>query len=181
MPRQGTEPYASIAQWLPRRPAQADRRASGGVSCQLMRTRLLLILLPALIAPYLGGCFPKRYNAAKGTTNYPSELGRGETVNVQVTRDGEMMNIVNGTAIEFKDIDLWLNQRYLHHVDEIPPGGSFSINMGDFWDVWGGGPNPGGLLRWYDPTPIVLVQAQIDEESPLIGFISILDSEELNR
>ena len=164
-------------------PSAGASRPAGFRRCilPLMRTRLILILLPALITPLLGGCFPKRYNAAKGTTNYPSELGRGETVNVQVTRDGEMMNIVNGTAIEFKDIDLWLNQRYLHHVDEIPPGGSISINMGDFWDVWGGGPNPGGLLRWYDPTPIVLVQAQIDEESPLIGFISILDSEELNR
>ena len=180
MPRPGTELVAPKRK-APRRSAQADRRTSAGVSCLQMSNRLIPILLAALVASALSGCFPKRYNAAKGTVDYPRELGRGETVNVQVTRDGEMMNIVNGTAIEFKDIDLWLNQRYLHHVDEIAPGGSISINMGDFWDVWGGGPNPGGLLRWYDPTPIVLVQAQIDEESPLIGFISILDSEELNR
>ncbi len=143
--------------------------------------RLPSMILAALLLSGLAGCFPKRYNPAKGTIDYPRELGRGETVNVQVTRDGDTMNIVNGTAVEYRDIDLWLNQRYLHHVEVIPPGGSISINMGSFWDVWGGGPNPGGLLRWYDPTPIVLVEAQIDEESPLIGFVSILETEELNR
>ena len=71
-----------------------------------MSNRLIPILLAVLVVSALSGCFPKRYNAAKGTVDYPGELGRGETVNVQVTRDGEMMNIVNGTAIEFKDIDL---------------------------------------------------------------------------
>ena len=129
----------------------------------------------------VAGCFPKRYDAARATEHYPSELGQGETVNVQVTRDGDAMKIVNGTATDYRDINLWLNQRYLHKVSRIGPGETITIRMGDFWDVWGGGPNPGGLLRWYDPTPIVLVQAQLDEESPLVGFISILDSEELER
>jgi hypothetical protein len=142
--------------------------------------RLTLILM-AMLFTGLAGCFPKRYDAAKGTEHYPAELGQGDTVNVQVTRDGDEMRIVNGTAIDFRDVKLWLNQRYLHRIKKMGPGETINVNMGDFWDVWGGGPNPGGLLRWYDPTPIVLVQAQVDEESPLIGFISILDSAELNR
>lgn len=146
-----------------------------------MGTRLLNSILICILIPALGGCFPKRYNAAKATAHYPAELGQGDVVNVQVTRSGDQMVIVNGTAIEFRDIDIWLNQRYLRHVDQLAPGATMQISMGDFWDVWGGGPNPGGLFRWYDPTPIVLVQAQIDEESPLIGFISILDSEDLDR
>ncbi len=146
-----------------------------------MATHLLnSILLGALVVSACG-CFPKRYNAAKATNHYPAQLGQGEMVNVQVTRSGDEMVIVNGTAIAFEDFDLWLNQRYLHHLDQLGPGATVRISMGDFWDVWGGGPNPGGLFRWYDPTPIVLVQAQIDQESPLIGFISILDSEELER
>lgn len=146
-----------------------------------MNTRLLNSILTISVVLAMGGCFPKRYNAAQATIPYPSELGQGETINVQVTRDGDEMVIVNGTAIDFNDIDIWLNQRYLHHVNQLGPGATVRISMGDFWDVWGGGPNPGGLFRWYDPTPIVLVQAQLDQESPLVGFISILDSEELER
>ena len=125
------------------------------------------------------GCFPKRYNAAKATERYPSNLPVNQIAQVQVTRDGNEMVIVNGTVIDFKDMKLWLNRRYLHKVERIQPGETVRIDMGEFWDVWGGGPNPGGLLRWYDPTPIVLLEAQIDETSPLIGLLSIPDENEL--
>ena len=125
------------------------------------------------------GCFPKRYNAAKATERYPSNLPVNKVANVQVTRDGNAMVIVNGSVIDFKDMKLWLNRRYLHQVKQIKPGETVRIDMGEFWDVWGGGPNPGGLLRWYDPTPIVLLEAQIDETSPLIGFLSIPNENEL--
>ena len=140
----------------------------------ILPTTALLLLL-------LGGCFPKRYDPAQGTRRYPVELGQSEVVNVQVTRDGDQMVIVNGTAIDFENIDLWLNQRYLHPVERIAPGETVTLGLGDFWDLWGGGPNPGGLLRWFDPTPVVLVQAQIDESSPLVGFISVLSTDELER
>lgn len=147
-----------------------------------MRERTcLLILVLLLVTPVLTGCFPKRYNPAKATKPYPAELGQSEVVAVQVTRDGDEMILVNGTANDFTDIDLWLNRRYLLHIDQFGPGETIRLQMGDFWDVWGGGPNPGGLLRWYDPTPVVLVQAQIDESSPLIGFLSIPGTEELDR
>jgi hypothetical protein len=125
------------------------------------------------------GCFPKRYNAAKATERYPSNLPVNKIAEVQVTRDGNEMVIVNGTVIDFKDMKLWLNRRYLHRVERIQPGETVRIDMGEFWDVWGGGPNPGGLLRWYDPTPIVLLEAQIDETSPLIGLLSIPNENEL--
>jgi hypothetical protein len=125
------------------------------------------------------GCFPKRYNAAKATERYPSNLPVNKVANVQVTRDGNAMVIVNGSVIDFKNMKLWLNRRYLHQVKQIKPGETVRIDMGEFWDVWGGGPNPGGLLRWYDPTPIVLLEAQIDETSPLIGFLSIPNENEL--
>ena len=147
-----------------------------------MSTRLLtLLLLLMATTTLLGACFPKRYNAAKATKPYPAALGQSEVVAVQVTREGDEMILVNGTAIDFQDIDLWLNRRYMLHVKQLAPGQTMRLAMGDFWDVWGGGPNPGGLLRWYDPTPVVLMQAQIDESSPLIGFLSIPGTEELDR
>ena len=134
-----------------------------------------------ILLALLAGCFPKRYNPAKATKMYPEELGQSEVVDVQVSRSGDRMTIVNGTAIDFKDIDLWLNRRYMRHIDRIAPGDTLVLDMGSFWDAWGGGPNPGGLLRWYVPTPIVLVQAQIDETSPMIGFLAIPNTNELGR
>ena len=112
---------------------------------------------------------------------YPEQLGQSEVVDVQVSRSGDTMTIVNGTAIDFQDINLWLNRRYMQHIEKIAPGETLKLEMGSFWDAWGGGPNPGGLLRWYVPTPIVLVQAQIDETSPMIGFVAIPETDELGR
>ena len=139
----------------------------------------VIMLLSCLLL--VGGCFPKRYNPAKATKMYPAELGQSEVVEVQVSRSGSTMKVVNGTAIDFRDIKLWLNRRYMLEVDRIAPGETVRFDMGSFWDAWGGGPNPGGLLRWYLPTPVVLVQAQIDETSPLIGFLAIPDVDELDR
>ena len=137
--------------------------------------------MTALILALLGGCFPKRYNPGKATDMYPEQLGQSEVVDVQVSRSGDTMKIVNGTAIDFRDINLWLNRRYMQRIDRILPGETLTLEMGSFWDAWGGGPNPGGLLRWYVPTPIVLVQAQIDETSPMIGFVAIPETDELGR
>lgn len=145
----------------------------------LLKTRTVVATLLLLTLVGAGGCFPKRYNAAKATERYPSNLPVGSIADIQVTRDGNEMVIVNATVIDFKDMKLWLNRRYMHMVERIEPGETVRIDMGEFWDVWGGGPNPGGLLRWYDPTPIVVVEAQIDESSPLIGFLSIPDENEL--
>ena len=141
-------------------------------------TRAIIVLASLLL---IGGCFPKRYNPAKATKMYPEKLGQSEVVDVQVSRSGNTMKVVNGTAIDFRDIKLWLNRRYMLEVDRIAPGETVRFEMGEFWDAWGGGPNPGGLLRWYVPTPVVLVQAQIDESSPMIGFVSIPNVDELER
>ena len=147
----------------------------------LFKIRMVVATLLLLTLAGAGGCFPKRYDAAKATERYPSNLPVGSIADIQVTRDGNEMVIVNATVIDFKDMKLWLNRRYMHMVERIEPGETVRIDMGEFWDVWGGGPNPGGLLRWYDPTPIVVVEAQIDESSPLIGFLSITDENELMK
>ena len=44
----------------------------------------------------------------------------------------------------------------------------------------GEGPFPGGLLRYYPPTPIRLVQIQTAPDAPLIGFLSIPTERELD-
>ena len=92
--------------------------------------------------------------------------------------DGDSLIVVNATTREFADVDVWLNQRYLKHVDAIAAGESLRISLGDFWDVRGEGPNPGGAFRYYKPTPVRLVQIQTDNKTPLVGLKAVLTEDE---
>ena len=138
---------------------------------------LILLGLAAMFAMSIG-CIPRRYDPAKATRNYPAELGQVETVNMQVFQLSHSIRIVNASPQNYSDFDLWINQRYMVHVDSLEAGQSIEISMNDMWDVRGDGPNPGGWFRWYDPTPIRLVQIQADQESPLIGLVAILPEDE---
>lgn len=132
----------------------------------------------ALAAAALAGCATIRYDPEKATRSYPFWLKQGETVDVQVITEGETILIVNATPVDYQNVDIWLNQRYLHHADRIAPGENKRLYLGNFWDVRGEGPHPGGAFRYYPPTPVRLVQLQIDETSPLIGLQAVLTEDE---
>lgn len=85
------------------------------------------------------------------------------------------MIIVNATTRSFDNVDVWLNERYVQHVERIAPGENKRLSLAEFWDIRGEGPNPGGLFRYYQPTPIRLVQIQTDTTSPLLGLQAVLE------
>lgn len=126
----------------------------------------------------LAGCTLVRSDPAKATRPYPFWLKQGETLPIQVLTEGDSMVVVNATTRDFSAIDLWMNQRYLYHLAELPAGANARIYLGDFWDVRGEGPNPGGALRYFEPTPIRLVQIQVDDTTPLIGLEAVLTEAE---
>ena len=125
------------------------------------------------------GCETMRYEPSKATRAYPFGTPQERVANVQVFNDGDAMLIVNPTAEGWTNIDVWLNQRYMHHVERLDAGQTLRIALGDFWDVRGEGPFPGGLLRYYPPTPIRLVQIEVAPGKPLVGFLSIPTEQEL--
>jgi hypothetical protein len=95
-------------------------------------------------------------------------------VDIQVIPDpsGGSLKLVNPTATSYRNFDLWLNQRYVRHVDHLKAGESIELPIESFWDERGEGPFPGGWFRYYQPTPIVLVQIQTAPDAPLIGLIA---------
>ena len=138
-------------------------------------------LFDALAAAALSvGCETMRYEPTKATRAYPANLPQERVAEVQVFNDGDAMLIVNATVESWTNVDIWLNQRYLKHVDALAAGQTLRIPLGEFWDVRGEGPFPGGLLRYYPPTPIRLVQIQTAPDAPLIGFLSIPTERELD-
>lgn len=132
---------------------------------------LCVLALPAMLLP---SCQTIRSDPAKATRQYPFWLKQVETLPIQVLPEGESMVIVNATTRRFENVDVWLNERYVQHVDLIAPGENKSLAMEDFWDIRGEGPNPGGLFRYYQPTPVRLVQIQTDATSPLLGLQAVL-------
>ncbi|MFM7052814.1 MAG: hypothetical protein ACKOYN_11905 [Planctomycetota bacterium] len=127
------------------------------------------------------GCTSVRYEPERASRAYPFHLPQARVAEIQVTNDGDAMLIVNATVERFENVDLWLNQRYLHRVASLEAGQTLRIPLGEFWDVRGEGPFPGGLLRYYPPTPIRLVQIQTAPDAPLIGLLAIPTERELDR
>jgi hypothetical protein len=129
------------------------------------------MLAAAMLA---AGCQNYPYDPAKATRPYPFQLGQGSLVDVQVIPNLETSTIllVNATATSYANFDLWLNQRYVRHIDHLKAGESIELPIESFWDERGEGPFPGGWFRYYQPTPIVLVQIQTAPDAPLVGLIA---------
>ena len=165
-------------------PAAEEPRSSRSrcyIASMRLTTRAPRFALVALAAAALiAGCETVRYEPAKATRAYPAYLPQERVAEVQVFNEGDEMLIVNATVERWKDVDLWLNQRYLRHVDAIEPGATIRIPLGEFWDVRGEGPFPGGLLRYYPPTPIRLVQVHTAPDAPFVGFLAIPTERELD-
>jgi len=130
---------------------------------------IVAITLCALAACKLAPFVPE-----KATRAYPSELKQGSVAQVQVIPGTTSIQLVNATATSYADFDLWLNQRYVTHIQALPSGETLQVQLNQFWDERGETPFAGGWFRYYQPTPIVLVQVQVDEKSPLVGFICTL-------
>jgi len=132
-------------------------------------------------APALVGCEAVRRDPAKATRAYPFHLKQERIAAIQVFNDGDAMLVVNATTESWDGVDLWLNQRYLCRVERLASGETLRIPLERFWDVLGEGPFPGGLFRYYPPTPIRLVQLQTAPDAPLVGLRAIPTERELDQ
>ena len=120
------------------------------------------------------GCQRYPYDPAQATRPYPAQLAQGSVVDVQVIPNvtGGTIKLVNPTATGYRDFDLWINQRYVRRVAALDAGQTIDLPIESFWDERGEGPFPGGWFRYYQPTPIVLVQIQTGPDAPLVGLIA---------
>jgi hypothetical protein len=126
------------------------------------------------IVTLAAACTPKLYDPALATKPYPRELHDPSNVaTMQVFRDGTKIEIVNATPSGFSDFDLWLNQRYVRHVDALPAGGRLTLSLWDFRDERGDVINAGGLWRIDEAMPVRLVQIHDAPNNRLVGLITI--------
>ena len=152
-------------------PAQRVRRIWYSVAVNLTATVFMLVL--ACASSLLVGCARQLYQPERATRPYPFELHTTQTVDMQVFRDHEHLEIVNTTATTYTDVDVWINQRYVKRVEAIPAGRSVTLSLWDFADQWGGVFNAGGIWRTLEPTPVRLVELQTRPDEPTIGLMAI--------
>jgi hypothetical protein len=131
------------------------------------------MLIPALLIAGEGGCARKTYDPAWATQPYPRELHGSAIADMHVFRDGESIELVNSTARSYEDFDLWVNQRYVHHVESLPAGKTVELSLWNFKDEYGNCFNAGGFFRTYEPTPVRMVEIQTKPEEKTIGLVTI--------
>ncbi len=131
-------------------------------------------MLALLCATLAAGCSAVPYDPSRATRPYPFRLHTTEPpADIQVFRHGGTLLFNNATLRSFEEVDVWINQRYVARLAALEAGGQSSVAVSDLWDRWGNGPIPGGIFRRARPTPIRLVELQLDETSPLVGVIVI--------
>lgn len=107
------------------------------------------------------------------TRPYPMALHTIETIDVQVFRDDQDIELVNATAHSYRDFDLWINQRYVQHVDELLAGETIRLSLWDFYDERGDRFNAGGFFRTVEPERVRLTEIQPGENLPMVGLVTV--------
>ena len=139
----------------------------------MVRPRFLTGLAFALLTITAAGCRPPRSAPDLASPPYPADLHTANSVDVQVFRENQALQIVNTTAMSYEDFTLWLNQRYARRVKSLLAGATVRLSLWEFYDELGEGLTPGGFWRTERATPIRMCEIQVDDETPLIGLITI--------
>jgi len=141
-----------------------------------MRARrpLLLRVTITLSCALIAACDTTLYEPSAATRAYPDSLAQDRVVQIQAVPRETDLELINATSVDYKDVDIWINRRYVQHLGELAAGQTVRMPIAQFRDIWGQCPQPGGFWRTRKPTPLVVVQIQQDEKSPLVGLVTVV-------
>ena len=119
------------------------------------------------------GCGRVMYVPTQATRSYSHELHTIDTVDIQVFRDVELIELVNATVHSYLDFDIWINQRYVLHVDQMLAGETIRRSLWDFFDERGDRFNADGFWATREPERVRLVEMQPAQNLPMVGLLTI--------
>ncbi len=128
----------------------------------------------SLASMSLGGCAATLYDPALATRKYPEELSQSQVLQIQAVPQATTLQVINATATDFSDFDIWVNRRFVQHVNSMQAGKTIELKIEKFRDVWGQCPQPGGFWRTRAPTPLVFVQIQCKDATTLLGLVAVV-------
>jgi hypothetical protein len=114
---------------------------------------------------------------------YPAAASRGQTLDVQVTRDTTKISFTNTTATTLGPGRLWINGWFSRDFPEIAPGESISFDLYEFKDRYGTAFRGGGFFASERPDRVVLVEIEPitptadASKSTLLGLVVVKGDE----
>ncbi len=139
-------------------------------------TAMVRLSLPILCAMFVAaGCGRTMYDPGRATRAYPFDKHEASSIDIQVFRKGPTLEIVNSTPVSYRDVDIWINQRFTRHLDVLYAGATVQLSLWDFWDLRGDRFSAGGFWRTEEPTPLRLIELQLNDDDPLIGLVAVYD------
>src|SRR5688572_15225475 len=140
---------------------------------KLRRMNVAAMFFVCVVLCVTVGCGRKMYDPAWATQPYPAQLHTTNVLDIQVFRDNTKIKIVNSTAQRHSNFDLWINQRYVSHVETLEPGETLELSLWQFHDEYGDTFNAGGFFRTYEPTPVRLAEIHPAGRPGMVGLIAI--------
>ena len=131
------------------------------------------IITVVLVLALLPACQNPSGNPKLASVPYPMSLHNSNSVPIQVIREEEYVKIVNSTADDYVQATLWVNQRYSVALSPLLAGQTMRINLWSLRDSFGEKFNAGGVWRTDEPTPLVIAELQISDDTPLVGLVVI--------
>jgi len=128
-------------------------RMSGGI--------LRFILLAAALATMPGcggGAAVRAQRAELAKLSYPADAETGQTLDVRVVREGSRVRLANATPRAYRDMQLWLNRRYVQRVEQLSIGTDNRYRLGRFVNRHGEPFPVAGLLSPRKTEPVVLAE-----------------------
>jgi len=95
----------------------------------------------------------------------------GDTLNIQVVREGTGITITNTTASPIPPTTLWLNKWYSRPIDEVGIGETVRYDLREFRDAFSEPFRAGGFWATDEGDP--LVTAHLEEGGRLVGLIVV--------
>jgi len=151
-----------------------DRSSRGSVGARRPRVASVALLCAGLMMGWcVAGCALFRTNPRRDLANatpYPSHLRQGETLDIQVIREGTKIRLTNTTARPYGASRIWINRWFSHPLDGLEVGEEVTLSLYDFRDEFGDAFRGGGFFATEDPDAVVRAQLEmmeVDEEGSL--------------
>ena len=111
-----------------------------------MRARrpLLLRVTITLSCALIAACDTTLYEPSAATRAYPEALAQDRVVQIQAVPRETDLELINATSVDYKDVDIWINRRYVQHLGELAAGQTVRMPIAQFRDIWGQCPSLAG-------------------------------------
>jgi hypothetical protein len=138
--------------------------------------RVLVALL--VLTPLIGGCASVR-PISEGDA-YPAAAPTGQTLDIQVFREGTQIRFTNTTARAFAPSRMWINRWYSRRLEELAPGESVRLPLAEFRDQYGEAFRAGGFfaIQRSDKVAVAELHTSTPEGDAVLPLVVVGGGEE---